>query len=346
MTDGFAGFKPFSGPTGAELRSTWRSLHADGDALWPPDARELDAAAIANILPSAQRRYGHFTADRRHAALLAALNASDPADSKTLARLRSCTSRASSAWIDTLPMSPALCLTNGDFRTALRLRLGLPLMPEVATAVTCFCGDDIGPGDIDHAMACSILSGAKHMRHRILIETWRQIASRAGVASSAEPLLHKMGAAATPTSAERGDILLALPDALAIGDVSVIHPAAASYSAAAARSEGAASRIRDAEKRRKYAQAEPAGYPFIPLTSETFGRLGAPAMQLLNDLAARASASGTVQKDSFVKSALRDLSITLCKGNGENCRRCTSVLARVSGTTFMAGASVPHADAD
>ena len=54
---------------------------------------------------------------------------------------------------------------------------------------------------------------------------------------------------------------------------------------------------------------------FIPLSTESYGRLGMPAMGLLNTLAATAAASGVV-KDMFVFNALRQLSIGLCRGSG------------------------------
>jgi hypothetical protein len=43
--------------------------------------------------------------------------------------------------------------------------------------------------------------------------------------------------------------------------------------------------------------------------------MGAPAMEPLNTLSIHASASGTVVSD-FVGSALRELSVSPCKGNG------------------------------
>ena len=77
---------------------------------------------------------------------------------------------------------------------------------------------------------------------------------------------------------------------------------------------------------------------------ETFGRIGKPAMVLINDLATAASASGSLHKDDFVTNALRDLSIALCRGNGVMYKRSMTTLARVSGTCLRAGLDIPTAD--
>ena len=76
-----------------------------------------------------------------------------------------------------------------------------------------------------------------------------------------------------------------------------------------------AATLRDPAKIAKYTFADPYGYAFISLSMESYGRLGKPAMGLLNTLEAAAAASGVV-KDTFVANALREFSIGLCRGNG------------------------------
>ena len=85
-------------------------------------------------------------------------------------------------------------------------------------------------------------------------------------------------------------------------------------------------------------------YKFTPLSHETFGRLGKPAMHLLNELAIAASASGSVDKDSFTANALRQLSITMCRANGIMFRRGLQTLALVTGTNFAEGLLIPTSD--
>ena len=53
----------------------------------------------------------------------------------------------------------------------------------------------------------------------------------------------------------------------------------------------------------------------VPLSHESYGRMYQPASQLLYELAILASSSGAVGKAQFVESALRELSVSLCRGN-------------------------------
>jgi hypothetical protein len=53
----------------------------------------------------------------------------------------------------------------------------------------------------------------------------------------------------------RGDIMLVLPDTVVVADVSVVHPAAPTYAAGAAVTDGAAAAARDRAKRAHYARA-------------------------------------------------------------------------------------------
>ena len=60
--------------------------------------------------------------------------------------------------------------------------------------------------------------------------------------------------------------------------------------------------------RAQYENSELLGYGFVPLSRETFGRLNKPEMALLNKRAECDSASSVVFRDSFVVSALCELS--------------------------------------
>jgi hypothetical protein len=58
------------------------------------------------------------------------------------------------------------------------------------------------------------------------------------------------------------------------------------------------------------------GYELVPVSVESFGRLGAPAYALLCRVADVAADSGGVSKAAFVESALQEMSVTVVKGNG------------------------------
>ena len=63
-------------------------------------------------------------------------------------------------------------------------------------------------------------------------------------------------------------------------------------------------------------------------------------MDLLNTLAETA-ADGGVLKETFVTTALRELSVGLCRGNAVLYMRGLKSMARVSGTAFQEGMLVP-----
>jgi hypothetical protein len=99
---------------------------------------------------------------------------------------------------------------------------------------------------------------------------------------------------------------------------------------------------RDASKRRAYRQVSSA-LPFVPMSVEFFGRLGAPALTLLGDLAAQAVQAGRpgLSRAAFISGALRELSVALCRGNASLCRSGAYVATRAAGRTPMRGLARP-----
>ena len=96
---------------------------------------------------------------------------------------------------------------------------------------------------------------------------------------------------------------------------------------------------------RQYAHHGGGGYAFVPLSVETHGRWGKPAMRLLGQLSDHAGFTGA-DSGSFVANALCELSVALCKGNHLVFRAGLKVLARAAGVGFCAGASDPIVDVD
>ena len=136
----------------------------------------------------------------------------------------------------------------------------------------------------------------------------------------------------------RGDAIMTLPEGTIVADVSVIHPAAQTYIGVAARATGAAAALRDASKVEKYRRSAMGGAcEFVPLSVETYGRMGEPAMALLRRLAEVAADGGRVNKQRWMKSALRKLSVALMRGNSWRFKAGLSVGARVAGRSFQAG---------
>jgi hypothetical protein len=140
----------------------------------------------------------------------------------------------------------------------------------------------------------------------------------------------------------RGDAILIMPEGTLISDVSIIHPAAETYVEAASKATGAAAALRDAHKIELYAQSPRAGaLEFVPLSMETYGRMGAPAMALLRKLAELAADTGRVDKQRWMKSALQKLSVALQRGNTWRFKAGLSVGARAPGKLFQPGLTAP-----
>jgi hypothetical protein len=349
MREGPQRYRPLDGPNAPGFTLDWQALHAAASTLWPPEALEVNAANIDKFMPSAQRDFSRFTAQGRSDAMLAQFNAGTEQGMRDRARVLSCSTRSSSAWIDTLPTSHSLTLSDADFRCSMRHRLGLSQLPANAPGVKCTCGHHIQPGDVHHFMTCTTLSGGAQLRHHLINDNWCLISHRAGVASSKEPVLRHLPGAQSAANANRpdsrGDLLLVLPSGLTVADVSVVHPAAPSY-VTAAQTAGGAAAVREQAKRARYETADPNGYKFVPLAVETYGRMGKAGMELLNTLGtlAAANSNGNVRKPTFVINALRQLSIALCRGNAIMYRRGLSVLARAGGNSYMPGLTVPTSD--
>ena len=169
----------------------------------------------------------------------------------------------------------------------------------------------------------------------------------AGITTSLEPVLKPLAAGQEDKKRpwSRGDILWTTEE-ITVGDVSVIHPAADSYVEAAAKTAGSAAKHRDATKRHRYELGDAAGYAFVPLTSETFGRLGKPAMDVLNKVAMVAATKGRVDKARFMQTALKTLSVALCKGNHLIFNRANDVYVEAFGEECVAGDVVPTDEAE
>jgi hypothetical protein len=132
-----------------------------------------------------------------------------------------------------------------------------------------------------------------------------------------------------------GDILIVLRFALIIADVRVVHPPSANALSAAAATIGARC---DKLKRASYSRVEPCGYPFVPFSIESYGRLGVPAMKLSHDLSDEAASPGTnFSRASFVAGALRELRVGLWRGNCAMYRANAGFLARVTGRSLCTG---------
>jgi hypothetical protein len=181
-------FHPFNpaSPHCAALVARWVALHDAAPGLCSPELRALAAPLLAPVLLHAQREYGRHVADRRFANLLASAPPSLEG-TRFRARLHSCACRSASIWLDTMPTSFPLTLSDSDFVSSARLRLGLPAGPANAPAFRCECGTTVLPGDSDHPLTCTCLALQRTSRHDFVTTNWRRIAAQAGVHTTAGP---------------------------------------------------------------------------------------------------------------------------------------------------------------
>ena len=348
LADGPQQFRPFDGPSSAYLLAIWQQVF-DACATscgWLASARVMDARTIREVLPLAHRDVGRCVGDRQGEAFLASCNLSTSEGKRAAARLRSAAGAVASAW---LLATPGSTTTLGDtaFVTGGRHRLGLGV-PTTVSPPPCLCGAGEATSP-DHAMSCKSVAKMTQMRHDDMASVVRRVTCRAGCPSSMEPHLRHMRARGQMCGNEgmhRGDILVVLPDGgISIVDVVVTHPANRSAVGSACSRTGAAAKAAEDGKKREYRRYADAGqYSFVPFAVESFGRLGASAQRFLKMLGEVASSQGMVSQSAFVRSAYREISCALVRGNGLMYGRSLFNVARASGRSFLPGCDVPVQD--
>jgi hypothetical protein len=203
----------------------------------------LQAALQHCTLAQAQQSFGYHEAQRAYEALLRTADGFSPTKRMlVLSRLCSVACRAASAWLETLPTAPPLCLDNGAFRAALHRRLGESNLPSGSPDATCFCPTSLRATDAKHALTCRSPNALRVLRHDDIVDVVRRMLRRGGVPSTKEPRLPVFQlqgpSSARPPAGARGDLLFSLEGEQWVGDVSIIHPGAATYRAAAAQTDG------------------------------------------------------------------------------------------------------------
>jgi hypothetical protein len=159
-------------------------------------------------------------------------------------------------------------------------------------------------------------------------------------------VLHPQPAGLRPPTGARGDLLFSLEGQQCAGDVFVIHPGASTYCAVASKTDGGTAARRDAAKTSLYRGYGAGCYHFVPLTVETFGRLGKPLMKLITDVSDQAiqHGNGTFTREKFATGVLRELSVCLCRRNASLERTVAGCFVRVSGGSYSPGLDQPMAE--
>ena len=87
-----------------------------------------------------------------------------------------------------------------------------------------------------------------------------------------------------------------------------------------------------------------AGYTFVPLAMESYGRLGTEAARFLGKLGDIAAQEGRVTKAAFVRTAHRRISCAIVRGNALVYGDVAARIVQTGGHAFVPGSDVVLAD--
>jgi hypothetical protein len=227
------------------------------------------------------------------------------ADRETKARLRCCSETGAGAWITAVPTEDELSMSDGGYRGAVRLRLGLPPSNHMPSA--CFCGTPLTYRH--HFLVCQKLKAtASTTRHDRLVRAFAELALEAGACVIVEP----------NSDGKRPDAEIVWAEETDLVDVSVAHVgASAVQSLGTDRGQLRSAKARAARKTAAYAAvAREANATFVPLVLETFGAFAEDTRNYVSklNLALLSSAAGRNLPDQTGRMMQR-LAVTLQNGN-------------------------------
>jgi hypothetical protein len=340
---------PYAEPGSSLCASLWRTLVHSHPALHPAEPLALPPDPL--LIPvsadtvTRQVRAARPTLSQAQTQCSAAeiFQAGDSPLHR--ARLLSLQCRHAGAYLDTVPVTPYRCLSDGDFINGGHFGLGATGTNPHAPAAT--YSRHVQGSDIDHVMSCNRLSGGRSRRNDHWKEALSRISARAGCNARTEPSYNSVGVAAAGRQGVRADIEVTLPPphGPTLMDISMIHPRCATYVAAASQTRGAAAALRDRDKYRAHAGHLHPGHTFVPASFETYGHLSRPIMRYLCTLSDVASArSLAVTRGSFPARAHRELSVAFVQSQGYAYRSGALLLAKASGRPVLPGVDAPYLD--
>jgi hypothetical protein len=261
---------PHAVPCPSLCASLWRyfsyshpSLHPAEPLALPPDPSFIPVSAdnITQQVRVACPTLSHALTQRSAAELF---NACDSRSHH--ARLLSLQCRHTGASLDTVPVNPYLCLSDGDFINSCHFRLGATGTNPHVPATTCFYGRHIQGSDIDHAMSCNRLSGSRSRQHDHGKGALSRISACSGCSARTEPSYASVGVAAVGRQGARADMEgnPPPPHGPTLLDMSMIHHRCPTYVAAASQTRGTAAALTGIRTGRMQAICTPVT-PLCPL---------------------------------------------------------------------------------
>ena len=275
----------------------------------------------------AQRRLQEWCAKARLRKTYERATSSDKKDKKSLrarARILARCQPGAYAWLQAIPTNWQFILKNNEFRVALRLRMGLPIMEylKVAPNTPCPCSYSKSMSkdtflDDDHWLNCSKCNGPTE-RHNDGCAVLMRAFAAADVATKPEQRVTKPP---NKDCKERYDISATLGGVTTHFDVTMPNALADHYVEKAAvrglaAAEGAAKKKND-----QYISKTAAGELFIPLPIEVFGGMHRNVFALLGRLSLpllnRAPEDANYTAMTFIAYWTQALSVTTVRGSAQ-----------------------------
>ncbi|CEM34897.1 unnamed protein product [Vitrella brassicaformis CCMP3155] len=232
--------------------------------------------SLQDLVSRPQVRLKQRLTDQLHKFRFNELFNSVPPDGRARARLLSCQGPLSSGWLSAIPSSDSKALNNFQYRHAVAGCLGISL-PRTTVPQRCICDGEVDKFG-DHFYIC-------HTGH---------------VPSNVEVPLHSLGITPPDDNAnnQRMDIYCVIDGSDYLLDVTIAHPCRPDNSPipfhrtvnrrSAQLPGGKTAQLAEKDKIDKYGPtARAAGFRFVPLAAETFGRWGEKTMDFLKMLAKR-----------------------------------------------------------
>ena len=268
-------------PTARGLVSAFGSLLAEGVTTDKvnicqdkPTAAEFWTQQQSEPTAHLQKLLSHAIDDAHAARQFASASESDRA------RLNSTSAPGAGLWLCAVPTTSELFLPDHAFRIALRLRLGLPTQSDLPRR--CTCGASLLPtatsANTAHFLTCHHqTSTSGRTRHDWVVKRLVSHARRAGLPTYYEPYYVDT----------RPDGEIYYPDQQEWFDVSVIHPAAASYVRQASQQQLYAAGVREKAKVAKHgSNARSQHASIVPVVFESYGAFGECAKGFISRIVA------------------------------------------------------------
>jgi len=217
------------------------------------------------------------------------------------ARILSSSQKGANTWLTVVPSSRRLFLSDFEFRTVMRLHLGLTPTTDMPPA--CACKSDLKEQPLHHLHCASFTGALITSRHDRIVRLLANWARKAGAIPVVEP--------AMDGASVRVDLAIHAADGTSLIDVVVSDPTAQSIVGAASKTPLASADRQATIKRNNY-ESSNLHQPVTPFSIECFGAMTSDSLKVVDGLAAMPMAK---EIPHFRMDMLAELSCELQRGN-------------------------------